>query len=446
MRIKTIYFLCFCSLFFISANLSAQDFNHDKPSLGVDELWQKSITELKGNLNLLLGENQELRQKEQALNNRISELESLLKESAAEKNNFSSVIAKYQEQLSLAAKQTEALQQEKTALEKQLADASGSLSQLNKKIDELEQSSNAKSLREELAKKNSQISKLESIVKEYGQDNFQLVNKLKQKETEIASLQAAAKGREKNLKERENSAGEIARLQEINLAFEKKISLLQSNLDSLNNEKLNLAKQVDVVKNDNESLNSEIARLNSSKIAADSEKKLALLENQIANLNSDKASLEKEINIVKRDLADKTKIIEDLNKKQEYSNRENAILESLLRISPQQPKSIINSKGKTNINHEVMAYNLAREGRLKEAVEEYRQAIAQDPKDKDLYYNLACIYSRLNDLNKAVENYKMVLQLDPKDKESLYNLSRVYESLNDDKNSRYYHEAYLKLN
>lgn len=283
---RKIFVVCFFAIFFILKNLSAQEFNIRAPSSKTEDLWQKSIEDLKQNLTLLLSENQELRQKITILEDNINELN---------------------EQL-----------QSKTQ-ENQSADI----------------------LQQQLSESKEKINKLETIVKQYSEENFQLVNKLRNTEEQTP--------------------------------------------------KENLC---------------------------------APIEAQVNALSQEKLSLEQR-------LAEQT--------------RQNAISESLLKAKPRESPVIPVKKVKPEVNPEVLGYNLAKEGKLREAVEEYKKAIINDPKNKDLYFNLGYIYFRLKDFNKAVVNYKKTLELDPQDKEALFNLSKAYEGLNDSKNSKRYYDAYLEL-
>ncbi len=404
---KVIIFICFLGLFFSLGYVFAQNENardESKAGSSSDELWQRSLEELRANLGMVLGENQELRQKEESFNNRITELEGLLKKSETEKDQVSSSLTKSLEELNKVRNETEMLQKDKTGLEKQLADAEKNkpISQLNKKNVELELSAQAlKNLEQELAKKNSEISKLKDLLKNNEAGKPQLANELKHKELEIETKQAVIL---KITKEKE-------RWEKDSLDLKKEISRLQKN-------------------------------------PLDADKKIMLLQDQIRQMNSKEESLKQDIDVLKNDLAVKFAIIEDLNKQQESSSREKAVLESLLKLRAEtEAPAAVAASGpeKAVVNHELTGYSLAREGRLDEAIEEYKKAISSDPHNKDLYYNLAYLYSRVNNFNKAIENYNKVLKSDPRDEETLYNLSKIYEQLRDEEKSRYYYEAYLKL-
>lgn len=76
----------------------------------------------------------------------------------------------------------------------------------------------------------------------------------------------------------------------------------------------------------------------------------------------------------------------------------------------------------------------------------YLEAVKKNPKDSDLYYNLAVIYLRNQQYADAARSFKKAVSVNPKDKNAYYNLAVLYESyLNDKKQAFDYYARYLRL-
>ena len=87
-----------------------------------------------------------------------------------------------------------------------------------------------------------------------------------------------------------------------------------------------------------------------------------------------------------------------------------------------------------------------RESRPPENISYYLEAIKKNPKDSDLYYNLAVVYLKNNQYADAAGSLKKALSLNPKDKNAYYNLAVLYESyLNDKRQALEYYSRYLRL-
>jgi len=92
------------------------------------------------------------------------------------------------------------------------------------------------------------------------------------------------------------------------------------------------------------------------------------------------------------------------------------------------------------------ANELDQKGQLEEASSLYLKAIALEPKDPNLYYNLAVEYLKINQYALAEQAFKQVIKLNPKDKNAYYNLGVLYESyLIDKAEAVNYYTQYLKL-
>ncbi len=429
-------------------NLLAQD---EEGSVSPEELWQKSIGELRIGVDTLLQENQQLQLREQSLNSRINELEGLLNKSEEERDSLLAAPSRAKEGLNKATKELDNLRQEKMLLEKQLSDAQQASSQLNKQLkDSVGFSQEVEKLRQDKRSWEKQLTQ--------AQKNPESLNK---RIKELESSQAAKEKRNQELE---------GLLEKTKRENEQKLSLLKQDLSSKNSE---ISKLEKVIKEDAAEKFQEVTQANRvSQISPEKE----MLEKSVENLKAESAQDKNKIRSLEAEFSkltsqqqisaslsqeqksglDKIKgLTKDLNLKQETIDsfkkqeagwsREKAMLESLLSARPKEGGAVPTPASKTTINHELAGYNLARQGRLKEAIGEYKKAAALNPKSKDLYFNLGYLYSRSNDFERAAQNYKQVLKVDPNDKEALYNLSQIYEHLKNEKESRRYFEAYLKL-
>lgn len=69
---------------------------------------------------------------------------------------------------------------------------------------------------------------------------------------------------------------------------------------------------------------------------------------------------------------------------------------------------------------------LLKEGKTAEAKEELQEAIAAEPDNADLYFNLGFLNEELGDKNAAVEAYKKALEVDPNHANSAFNLAVIH--------------------
>ena len=93
--------------------------------------------------------------------------------------------------------------------------------------------------------------------------------------------------------------------------------------------------------------------------------------------------------------------------------------------------SIVWGCASANVNH----YNLGVEhytrGRLPEAVEEYKEAIQQDPKDPRPRFNLAVIYQDMGRNEEASKLYELIVEAHPGHAPALVNLAAIKEKKGD---------------
>jgi Flp pilus assembly protein TadD len=68
-------------------------------------------------------------------------------------------------------------------------------------------------------------------------------------------------------------------------------------------------------------------------------------------------------------------------------------------------------------------------GRLKQAVNWYRKALASNPNDPIAHYDLAIALEDLGDFGEAVREYQRALQANWNFPEAHFNLSRLYRAM-----------------
>ncbi len=82
----------------------------------------------------------------------------------------------------------------------------------------------------------------------------------------------------------------------------------------------------------------------------------------------------------------------------------------------------------------------------KEAIEYYLKIVALNPKNTDIYYNLALEYLKSAQYVEAAAALKQVVRLDPDDKDAYYNLGVLYDVyLTDKAQASDCYSQYLKL-
>jgi tetratricopeptide (TPR) repeat protein len=77
--------------------------------------------------------------------------------------------------------------------------------------------------------------------------------------------------------------------------------------------------------------------------------------------------------------------------------------------------------------HYYAALDLVLEGHHEQAVEEYRQAVAVDPKFTDALHGLSRAYQDLNRFDEAIETSKQISEVDPDDILAHTSLSILYQ-------------------
>ena len=88
---------------------------------------------------------------------------------------------------------------------------------------------------------------------------------------------------------------------------------------------------------------------------------------------------------------------------------------------------------------------LVSQGKLDEALENYKKAIGFDAKYSEAYYNLGVLYYQQGDKELAMQNYEKALQSEPNDYKSHYNLGVVLCAMGDFESAETHYLEALRL-
>ncbi len=72
------------------------------------------------------------------------------------------------------------------------------------------------------------------------------------------------------------------------------------------------------------------------------------------------------------------------------------------------------------------ADSLYNEGKYKEAIEEYKKVLSQNPDMLQIYERIGIAYYKMKDLDRAIETFKKLLEEKPDSKNAIFNLSAIY--------------------
>jgi len=112
-------------------------------------------------------------------------------------------------------------------------------------------------------------------------------------------------------------------------------------------------------------------------------------------------------------------------------------------------ETIFTRTAQTSPNSVKTAYNFAlvlkNQGKLPEAVEQYRRAVAIWPGHHSAWYNLGNTLSRLKRYDEAVEAYKEALRIVPDDTATLHNLALTYRNMGEPEKAVEVFERILEL-
>jgi Flp pilus assembly protein TadD len=93
--------------------------------------------------------------------------------------------------------------------------------------------------------------------------------------------------------------------------------------------------------------------------------------------------------------------------------------------------SIVWGCASANVNHYSLGVEHYTRGRLPEAIEEYKEAIQQDPRDLRPRFNLAVIYQDMDRNEEASKLYELILKAQPGHAPALVNLAAIKEKEGD---------------
>ena len=96
-------------------------------------------------------------------------------------------------------------------------------------------------------------------------------------------------------------------------------------------------------------------------------------------------------------------------------------------------REAIKEDPKSDDPHYILALALAADGKLKEAIEEYKAVIALATKDDPkilAYFNMGNAYAELRQYPEAIESYKQAISIDPELSKPHNNLGLAYVALN----------------
>jgi len=147
----------------------------------------------------------------------------------------------------------------------------------------------------------------------------------------------------------------------------------------------------------------------------DQKKTVGNLLGRMPKMENDLADLQKKV--TEKDSALEKKERDLATLKEELAQRENRLIKAermnaLLDRTKEEVRQV-SEKEKRDM-HFNMATVYAKEGRFREAEEEYLRALKVDPTDADSHYNLAILYDEeLHDQRRAAMHYRRYLKLRP---------------------------------
>ena len=97
---------------------------------------------------------------------------------------------------------------------------------------------------------------------------------------------------------------------------------------------------------------------------------------------------------------------------------------------------------------ETFAYYYYREGRIDEAIAEYKKILKEDPGNYKIHYNLGVLYAQSKKYSLAIAAFRKAANVkSPLRKDALYNLVIIYGKYLKDTNKAYkYYEEFKEIN
>lgn len=166
------------------------------------------------------------------------------------------------------------------------------------------------------------------------------------------------------------------------------------------------------------------------------EEKIQSLRRDNVSLFQDIVSKEKEISLLKK----KLEVLRKINEQCKESHKEEVAGVKNKRIESN--KDLLSKKLRAHYN---LGFIYAQKKELDKAIQEYKQALTIEPREKDAHFNLGFLYALKEDFVNAVKEYEEVLSIDSHDKEAYYNLAIIYhQNLKDEEKTRQYYQRFLE--
>lgn len=197
---------------------------------------------------------------------------------------------------------------------------------------------------------------------------------------------------------------------------EKENDLLKKRLIEIETERRKLAEDAETARKAAEKAAAERDELSEKALAAARQgaeykkivDKLPQIEDQVNTLKSDVQTKDEKLSVREQQLAALTVELERREHRLAKAQKMTELLERA-RTEVQQA----DNREKLNMHYN-MAVIYAKEGRLRDAEDEYLKALRIDPSDADIHYNLGILYDQdLKRADKAVIHYKRYLTLRP---------------------------------
>jgi len=402
--------LVFLCLFFLKPSFAEQQ----PTSLSTYEnKWRQVVNSLRTSLDKIIKENQSHRSQIDSLERRKSQLEEVIAQTRQENQELrgqlkgylsDKKIAPLRKQISEIKNKNKALKKQITALNKEKNLLGQKMSSLNRQIQSLDDE--IMELKQERSgldsTENKVVSTLESDLLSSANTIRQLEGMLKESEQENLNYHKKIKGVKEDLED----------IQRINSELQKENAYLSQRY----------IEQKD--KNEQKRIDQKQA---TGKSEFDQSNLLAEKNRQIDKLNNDLSRLKKE-KAMSASLVDL------------YSNKLSAEDESSTKVSQQFAGREIEG-----VDHETLGYVFALKGKYEQALEQYLLALRENPKNKNILYNLGYTYAKLNNFKDAAIYYRRALKIDSRDREICYNLYIIYDKLGNKSKSQRYYNRYLKL-
>lgn len=110
-------------------------------------------------------------------------------------------------------------------------------------------------------------------------------------------------------------------------------------------------------------------------------------------------------------------------------------------------QQVLGQTAKTDIQPPVTKDQpVTKEAKSGQPIANYLKGLETNPKNPDLYYNLAVEYLKIHDYGKATEALKKAIKLNPRDRDAYYNLGVLYDDyFQDKKQALLYYRKYVSL-